>query len=51
MYTIEGAKRKLTQLKEMGKNVEEALPRREKNREVLETIRTELLELKSLIDK
>ncbi len=51
MYTIEGAKRKLSQLKEMGKNVEEALPRVEKNREVLETIRTELIELKSLIDK
>ena len=42
MYTIEGAKRKLSQLKQMGKNSAEALPQEEKNREVLLKIRQDI---------
>ncbi|HUU29771.1 MAG TPA: MerR family transcriptional regulator [archaeon] len=48
-YTIDGAMRKLSQLKQMGKKSEEALPQDEKNRQVLQKIRQELLDLKALI--
>ncbi len=51
MYTIEGAQRKLAQLKRMGKKGSEALPVNEKNREVLQNIRRELLQLKELIEE
>jgi len=49
MYTIEGAQRKLAQLKRMGKKGTDALPGSEKNQEVLQNIRRELLQLKELI--
>ena len=49
MYTIEGAQKKLAQLKRMGKKGTEALPENEKNQEILQNIRQELLELKELI--
>jgi len=49
MYTIEGAQRKLAQLKRMGKKGTEAMPVSEKNQEILQDIRRELLELKDLI--
>ena len=49
MYTIEGAQRKLTQLKRMGKKGADALPGSEKNQEILQNIRRELLQLKELI--
>lgn len=51
MYTIEGAQKKLAQLKRMGKKGSEALPVSEKNREVLQNIRRELLQLKELIEE
>ena len=49
MYTIEGAQRKLNQLKQMGKKGPDALPAADKNREALQDIRRELLNLKELI--
>ncbi|MCE5270953.1 MerR family transcriptional regulator [bacterium] len=50
-YTIDGARRKLNQLKHMGKAAEEALPREEKNRATLASIRRELLELQEVLRK
>ena len=48
-YTIEGAQRKLKLLKNMGTNVREALPKEGKDREILDKIRRELVELKTLL--
>ena len=48
-YTIEGAKRKLKLLKNMGANVGEALPKEGKNQDILDKIRRELIELKALL--
>ncbi len=50
-YTIEGAIRKLKLLKSMGENMGEALPREEKNRQVLKKIRRELADLKALLSQ
>jgi len=49
MYTIEGAQKKLAQLKRMGKKGTEALPGSEKNQEILQNIRQQLLELQEWI--
>ncbi|MFC1544585.1 MerR family transcriptional regulator [Gemmatimonadota bacterium] len=49
MYTIEGAQRKLQQLKQMRKKGAEALPQEERNRQALEDVRRRLLELRELI--
>jgi len=48
-YTIEGARRKLAQLKQMGRKMEEALPAEDRNRKILQEVRQELLALKELI--
>ncbi|MFC1537408.1 MerR family transcriptional regulator [Gemmatimonadota bacterium] len=48
-YTIDGAKRKLKLLKNMGENVGEALPKEEKDRQLIGKIRRELMELKALL--
>jgi DNA-binding transcriptional MerR regulator len=48
-YTIDGAKRKLKLLKNMGENVGEALPKEEKDRQLIGKIRRELIELKALL--
>ena len=42
-YTIDGAKRKLKLLKNMGANVDEALPQEEKDRQLIAKIRRELM--------
>ncbi len=49
-YTIEGAKRKLSQLRQIGKTGEEAMPREEKNRLVLQRVREQLSALKQALD-
>ena len=49
MYTIEGAQRKLQQLRQMGKKAAELLPEEQKKRETLQEIRARLEELKAMI--
>ncbi|MEA1996349.1 MAG: MerR family transcriptional regulator [Gemmatimonadota bacterium] len=48
-YTIDGARRKLSQLRKMGQDAGKALPKDEKNREILLIVRRELQELKNYI--
>ena len=50
-YTIEGAIKKLKLLKDMGPDIGEALPKEEKNRQLLKKIRRELAELKALLSQ
>jgi DNA-binding transcriptional MerR regulator len=49
MYTIEGAQRKLQQLKLMRRKGAEALPQDERNRQAMEEVRRQLLEIRELI--
>ncbi len=49
MYTIEGAQRKLQQLKQMRKKGVDALPEQERNRQVLDDVRRQLIEIRELI--
>ena len=50
-YTIEGAQRKLKLLKNLGTNVQEALPKEQKDRQLLGKISRELVELKAKLGK
>jgi len=49
MYTIEGAQRKLQQLKQMGRKAADLMPQDQKQRELLAEIRGQLEELRTLL--
>ena len=50
-YTIEGAQRKLQLLKNMGVSAEDAQPRDKRNREIVQQLRKQLVELRDILSQ